>query len=120
MAKDCDQPKNPEKTLCRNCEKTGHFSRDCPEPKDWSKVKCNNCNEMGHTIKACSISFNVQVRQANLSSAASSLLLRMEVMQVVAGVRVRVRVRVMAMLLLPLEVRLHGEVTLAAVAGRYL
>jgi hypothetical protein len=40
----------------------------------------------------------------------------MEVMQVVA----RVRVRVMAMLLLPLEVRLHGEVTLAAVAGRYL
>ena len=44
----------------------------------------------------------------------------MEVMQVVAGVRVRVRVRVMAMLLLPLEVRLHGEVTLAEVAGRYL
>ena len=73
---------------------------------------------MGHTIKVCSISLNVQVRQANLSSAASSLLLRMEVMQVVAGVRVRVRV--MAMLLLPLEVRLHGEVTLAAVAGRYL
>jgi len=120
MAKDCDQPKNPEKTLCRNCEKTGHFSRDCPEPKDWSKVKCNNCNEMGHTIKACSISFNVQVRQANLSSAASSLLLRMEVMQVVAGVRVRVRVMAMPPLPLPLEVRLHGEVTLAEVAGRYL
>ena len=77
-----------------------------------------DCNEMGHTINVCSISFNVQVRQANLSSAASSLLLRMEVMQVVAGVRVRVRV--MAMLLLPLEVRLHGEVTLAEVAGRYL
>lgn len=51
MAKECDQPRNPDMVLCRNCEKTGHFSRDCPEPKDWSKVKCSNCGEMGHTIK---------------------------------------------------------------------
>jgi hypothetical protein len=42
----------------------------------------------------------------------------MEVMQVVAGVRVRVMA--MPPLPLPLEVRLHGEVTLAEVAGRYL
>jgi hypothetical protein len=51
IAKECDQPRNPDLVTCRNCEKQGHFSRDCPEPKDWSKVKCSNCGEMGHTIK---------------------------------------------------------------------
>lgn len=51
MAKECDQPKNPNNVTCRNCEKTGHFSRDCPEPKDWSKVQCSNCQQFGHTIK---------------------------------------------------------------------
>jgi hypothetical protein len=51
MVKECDQPRNPESVKCRNCEKTGHFSRDCPEPKDWSKVQCSNCSEFGHTIK---------------------------------------------------------------------
>lgn len=51
IAKECDQPRNPDMVTCRNCEKLGHFSRDCPEPKDWSKVKCSNCGEMGHTIK---------------------------------------------------------------------
>jgi hypothetical protein len=51
MAKECPEPRNPDKTTCRNCEKTGHFSRDCPEPKDWSKVQCQNCQQFGHTIK---------------------------------------------------------------------
>ncbi|KAL8662652.1 MAG: hypothetical protein Q9202_004517 [Teloschistes flavicans] len=41
MAKECDKPKNPANTKCRNCEEMGHFSKDCPKPKDWSKVKCN-------------------------------------------------------------------------------
>lgn len=51
IAKECDQPRNPDMVKCRNCEKLGHFSRDCPEPKDWSKVQCQNCQEFGHTIK---------------------------------------------------------------------
>lgn len=53
MAKECDQPRNPDNVTCRNCENQGHFSRDCPEPKDWSKVQCQNCQEFGHTIKRC-------------------------------------------------------------------
>ncbi|KAI4144771.1 MAG: hypothetical protein LQ341_002573 [Variospora aurantia] len=53
MAKECEKPKDPATTTCRNCEQMGHFSRDCPEPKDWSKVKCNTCGEMGHTVKRC-------------------------------------------------------------------
>ncbi|KAI4130495.1 MAG: hypothetical protein LQ338_001726 [Usnochroma carphineum] len=53
MARDCEKPKNPATTTCRNCDQVGHFSKDCPEPKDWSKVKCNNCGEMGHTVKKC-------------------------------------------------------------------
>lgn len=51
IAKECDQPRNPETVKCNNCEKMGHFSRECPDPKDWSKVKCSNCEEMGHTYK---------------------------------------------------------------------
>ncbi|KAL8649289.1 MAG: hypothetical protein Q9210_004492 [Variospora velana] len=53
MAKECEKPKDPATTTCRNCEQIGHFSKDCPEPKDWSKVKCNTCGEMGHTVKRC-------------------------------------------------------------------
>ena len=45
MAKECDKPKNPANSTCRNCEQVGHFSKDCPEPRDWSKVKCNVCGE---------------------------------------------------------------------------
>jgi hypothetical protein len=116
MAKDCDQPKNPDKALCRNCEKTGHFSRDCPEPKDWSKVKCNNCNEMGHTIKVCLISYLTRSNMANLNSAASSQLLRMVETLVVAGVLMLV----VAIPLLLEEARLPGVARLAVVAGKRL
>lgn len=45
MAKECDKPKNPANTMCRNCDEVGHFSRDCPKPRDWSKVTCRNCGE---------------------------------------------------------------------------
>ncbi|KAL8752473.1 MAG: hypothetical protein Q9184_005722 [Pyrenodesmia sp. 2 TL-2023] len=53
MAKECEKPKNPANSTCRNCDQVGHFSKDCPEPKNWSKVKCNTCGEMGHTVKKC-------------------------------------------------------------------
>jgi hypothetical protein len=109
MAKDCDQPKNPDRALCRNCEKTGHFSRDCPEPKDWSKVKCNNCQEMGHTIKVGFVSSFHEVSQANPNSAASSPSPRTVEMLVVAGATMPL----VATLLLPVVVMLLGVMVAA-------
>lgn len=71
MAKECEKPKNPANSTCRNCDQVGHFSKDCPEPRDWSKVKCNTCGEsessrpsslgltdtiattVGHTVRKC-------------------------------------------------------------------
>jgi hypothetical protein len=118
MAKDCDQPKNPDKALCRNCEKMGHFSRDCPEPRDYSKVKCNNCQEMGHTVKVSLIAPCHKVSQANLNSAASSLSLRtVELLEVAGAMTLQA-----ATLALLLEAMLRGVVLavtlVAAAAGR--
>ena len=45
MSKECEKPKNPANSTCRNCDEVGHFSKDCPKPRDWSKVKCNTCGE---------------------------------------------------------------------------
>lgn len=75
MAKDCDQPRNPDNVTCRNCEKQGHFSRDCTEPKDWSKVQCQNCQEFGHTIKVSTLS-HARVQSLTFHSAARPLLPR--------------------------------------------
>lgn len=75
MAKECDQPRNPDLVTCRNCEKQGHFSRDCPEPKDWSKVQCQNCQEFGHTAKVRKTPrFLIDIQLLTLHSAARPLL----------------------------------------------
>ncbi|KAL8960623.1 MAG: hypothetical protein Q9183_005433 [Haloplaca sp. 2 TL-2023] len=64
MAKECDKPRNPANSKCRNCDEVGHFSKDCPQPRDWSRVKCNTCDQMGHTSKRCP--------QANADGGAGS------------------------------------------------
>ena len=94
MAKDCDQPRNPDTVVCRNCEKTGHFSRDCPEPKDWSKHKCSNCGQLGHGPKVSAL-YVVKRSQANIDSVARSRLPRamampMAAAAVVAGAQMQV------------------------------
>ncbi len=76
MAKECDQPPNPDLVTCRNCEKQGHFARDCLEPKDWSKVQCQNCQEFGHTIKVSENCQNSVIGKLTSCSAARLLSLR--------------------------------------------
>lgn len=107
IAKECDQPRNPDLVTCRNCEKLGHFSRDCPEPKDWSKVKCSNCGEMGHTIKVRTLLVG-EGSQADSYSAARSLsrtmlVAMLAVVLVVAGT--------MILRPLPPEARAPGTTT---------
>lgn len=83
MAKECDQPRNPDMVVCRNCEKMGHFSRDCPEPKNWEKHKCSNCGEMGHGPKVSAL-HAVKENQANINSDARHQLSRTAAITVVA------------------------------------
>lgn len=117
MAKECDQPRNPDTVVCRNCEKMGHFSRDCTEPKDWSKHKCSNCGELGHGPKV-SIPPVGEGIHANLNSVARlRLLIPMTipvVILVVAGVEIRV-----TLLLLLLLVKLLG-MTVVMEVGRLM
>ncbi|KAL8657232.1 MAG: hypothetical protein Q9226_002127 [Calogaya cf. arnoldii] len=52
MAKECDKPKNPANSTCRNCEEVGHFSKDCPKPRDWSKWVIRSRDVLKPTRKA--------------------------------------------------------------------
>jgi hypothetical protein len=104
MAKECDQPRNPDTVVCRNCEKTGHFSRECPEPKDWSKHKCSNCGELGHGPKVSNLHI-LRILHANLISVARLRLLRpvemLAVIPAVAGVEIRVTPPLLVVVRLP-------------------
>lgn len=119
VAKECDQPRNPDTVLCRNCEKLGHFSKDCTEPKDWSKVKCSNCSEMGHTyVVSFNASYPCRVLWANMYSVARlPRLTRAATPLAVVGVQTLAVVPIR----LPLVVRRLGAVAVVvAAAGRRL
>lgn len=118
MAKDCDQPRNPEKTQCRNCDELGHFSKDCPKPRDYSRVKCSNCGQMGHTIRVSTrLLVSTQMR-ANSHSVAKSQLSRTGVLAVAVAVAgVTLAVPLMQLLLLA-EARTLGMLAETVRAGK--
>ena len=121
IAKECDQPRNPDMVKCRNCEKLGHFSRDCPEPKDWSKVQCQNCQEFGHTIKVSKGQNFVEAIMLTSRSAAPLLLPKTTPWVEAVLSRLPVAGAEIMMLLLPLlEAKLPGTVVMAAADGKTL
>lgn len=118
MAKECDQPRNPDTVTCRNCDEQGHFSKDCPKPRDYSKVQCKNCQQFGHTIKVCACGDYCTVL-TDSNSAARSLLLRVMPWATAAPLAVRVAGVPAKILPLPLEGSHPGAVvTPVVVDGR--